>query len=282
MAITNAGVAYCRAAARASGSNFYYALWLLPPARRDAMFAVYSFCRVVDDVVDDGWPADVAQRELAHWRREVDACYDGWPAHPITQALAPAVATYRIPRQLFEDILTGMAMDVPPRRYPTFQVLERYCYHVAGAVGLVAIRVFGCRRPESEAFARHLGTAFQLTNILRDVAADAAQGRVYLPQEDLARFGVTEAQLTQQRFDASFRALMVFEGTRARALFARARAAVTAADRLALTPALAMAAVYERLLDRLEAVDYNVFARPVRLPTPQKLLSAVAGALRPA
>lgn len=277
---------YCRMAARASGSNFYYALWLLPPARREAMFAVYSVCRAVDDVVDSGRPAEQAQRELDRWRQELTACYEGWPVHPVTQALRDVIETYQIPRVLFEDLLTGMAMDLTPRRYATFAELERYCYHVAGVVGLIAIRVFGCRRPESETVARALGTAFQMTNILRDVAADATAGRVYVPQDDLARFGVSEEELRRLRglspqgtVPETVRALLAFEAARARQFLAQARAAVTREDRRALTPALAMAGVYEGLLGQLEAVRYDVFTQPVRLLAPRKLWLALRGAL---
>ncbi len=276
---THGGVAYCRRAARASGSNFYYALWLLSPARRDAMFAVYSFCRAVDDVVDSGRPVEMAQRELDRWGQEIARCYEGWSAHPITQALAPVVRRYQIPPSLFDDIVTGMAWDLTPRRYATFAELEQYCYYVAGAVGLIAIRVFGCRRPQSEIFARQLGLAFQLTNILRDVAEDAAQGRVYLPQEDLKKFRVSEAQMVSRQFSDSMSALLQFEGTRARQAFAAARAAITREDRWALTPALAMAVVYERLLDQMAAARFDVFSHPIQLPKIQKLCLAVRGAL---
>lgn len=279
MPLIDIGSAYCRAAARASGSNFYHALWLLPPPRREAMFAMYGFCRAVDDAVDAAPSADAAQQALARWRCELAACYEGWPAHPVAQALRAAVIAYDIPRQYPDDLLIGMAMDLTPRRYATFEELERYCYHVAGVVGLMAVRVFGCRRPERDPFARALGTAFQLTNILRDVASDAARGRIYLPQDDLARFGVTEDQLRQGRYNERFAALMAHQAARARDYFAKARAAITRDDRWALTPALAMAAVYERLLDRMAAVRYDVFAHPVTLSTPRKLALALRGAI---
>lgn len=280
MPLIDIGSRYCRRAARASGSNFYYALWLLPPARREAMFAVYGFCRVVDDVVDSGQPVQDATQELERWRHEVERCYEGWSAHPVGQALRTVVTTYHVPRPLVEDLLTGMSWDLTPRRFATFEELAQYCYYVAGVVGLIAIKVFGCRQPESEAFARALGTAFQLTNILRDVAADAARGRLYLPEEDLARFGVTAAQIHDGRYTAAFAALMAFEAARAKDYFRQARAAVTRADRRALTPALAMAAVYEQLLNRLAAVRYDVFTHPIRLSTPRKLALALTGALR--
>lgn len=245
------------------------------------MFAVYSFCRAVDDVVDSGGPPEAAQAELERWRRELAACCDGYPTHPVTQALRGVMTTYQVPRRSLEDLLTGMAWDLAGRRYATFADLAQYCDHVAGTVGLIAIRIFGCQRPESETVARCLGTAFQLTNILRDLNEDLDRGRLYLPQEDLARFGVSEDQLTRRAYDPAFVALMAFQSARARASFEQARAAVTPRDRWALTPALAMAAVYERLLDRLEAVGYDVFSRPIRLPAAQKLWLALAGALRP-
>ncbi len=278
MPLIDIGSGYCRRTARASGSNFYYALWLLPPARREAMFAVYSFCRVVDDVVDHDGPAEAAAQELARWRQEAAACCEGWPAHPVGQALRRAVTTYGIPRELLGDLITGMSWDLAPRRFATFEELSQYCYYVAGVVGLMAIKVFGCRRPESEAFARALGTAFQLTNILRDVGGDAARGRVYLPQDELARFGVTETQLRERRYDERFAGLMAREAARAREFFAKARAAITREDRWALTPALAMAAVYERLLDEMARVRYDVFTHPIRLSTPRKLALALRGA----
>ncbi len=276
------GMAYCRRAARASGSNFYYALWLLPPARRDAMFAVYSFCRAVDDVVDSGAPVELAQQELERWRQEIARCYDERPAHPVTQALAPVVRRYQVPQSLFTDIVTGMSWDLTPRRYATFAELEQYCYYVAGAVGLIAIRIFGCRQPQSETFARQLGLAFQLTNILRDLAEDAAQDRVYLPQEDVKKFQVSERDFQglspAGTVPERVRTLLAFEGTRARQAFAAARAAITRADRRALTPALAMAAVYERLLDQIAAARFDVFSHPIQLPKLQKLSLAVRGA----
>lgn len=281
MPLIDIGSGYCRRTMRASGSNFYYALWLLPTVRREAMFAVYNFCRVVDDVVDGSQTVEQKTHELSKWSHEVEEIIHGWPSHPVGQALREIVRTYQIPRQYLDDLLTGMSWDLAPRRFATFADLEQYCYYVAGVVGLMAIKVFGCRRPESETFARALGTAFQLTNILRDVGGDAARGRVYLPQDELARFGVTEEHLRERRYDERFAALMAFEAARARGFFAQARAAITREDRWALTPALAMAAVYERLLDEMARVRYDVFTHSIRLSTPRKLALALAGALHP-
>ena len=277
--IVDAGRLYCRRAVRESGSNFYYALWMLPPSRREAMFAVYSFCRAVDDVVDSGWPVDRASQELERWRQELTGCYEGWPAHPITQALAGVVRTFSIPRALLDDLLVGMSWDLAARRYETFEELERYCYHVAGVVGLMAIRVFGCRRPESEQFAQHLGTAFQLTNILRDIREDAARGRMYLPLEDLKRFEVSAEAVLRGAASDRLRRLLAFEGERAKAFFDRAQAAVSREDRRALAPALAMASVNRRILSRLEARRYAPGLSRVRLPIPEKMWLALRGAM---
>ncbi|MBI1953724.1 MAG: squalene synthase HpnC [Candidatus Omnitrophica bacterium] len=263
--------AYCRRVAGKSGSHFYQALWLLPPERREAMFAVYSFCRAVDDCVDEGKPADQARRELEGWRREADACFEGRPTHPITRALSGAVKRYNIPRQLLLDLIVGMEMDLEKKRYATFEELQAYCYHAAGVVGLMAVRVFGCRNPKSDEFAIALGTAFQLTNILRDAASDAQRGRVYLPEEDLKRFA-------NPALPEMVPELLAFECERARGWFAKAYAAVTAQDRWALTPALAMAAVYRRLLDRIESAGPAALAQPIRLSTGEKLSLALRGA----
>ena len=276
---SSAGASYCRTVARRSGSNFYYALWLLPPARREAMFAVYSFCRAVDDVVDSGWPTELAYAELERWRQELAACYEGRPVHPIAQALVFAVRRYDLPKAYLDDLLVGMSWDLSPRRYATWDELERYCYHVAGVVGLMAVRVFGCRGPQRDDFAKALATAFQLTNILRDVGGDADQGRIYLPQEDMARFGVEASDIQAHRETPALTKLLAFEGARAREYFRRAYTVVMAQDRMALTPALAMAAVYERILGELERGGYAVFSRPVRLPTGRKLAVALGGAL---
>jgi phytoene synthase len=271
---SDGSAAYCRRVAGKSGSHFYQALWLLPPERREAMFAVYSFCRAVDDCVDEGKPADQARRELAGWRREVAACCEGRPTHPIARALAGVVKRYRIPRQFLMDLIVGMEMDLEKKRYATFEELQAYCYHAAGVVGLMAVRVFGCRHPKSDEFAVALGTAFQLTNILRDVASDAQRGRTYLPEEDLKRFG-------NPALSEMVPGLIAFECERARGYFAKAYAAVTAQDRWALTPALAMAAVYRRLLSRIAQSGGSFLSQPIRLAAHEKISLALKGAFFP-
>ncbi len=271
---SDGSAAYCRRKASASGSHFYQALWLLPPARRQAMFAVYSFCRAVDDCVDEAEPAGQAREELAQWRSEVAACYEGNPAHPIGRALAPVVRRYEIPRKFLEDLIVGMEWDLKKRRYGTWEELQQYCYRVAGVVGLVAVRIFGCRDPKSDEFAIALGTAFQLTNILRDVAADAQRDRIYLPEEDLKRFA-------NPALPEMVPGLVEFECDRARGYFAKAYSLVTPRDRWALAPALAMAAVYRRLLQRIAQSDGAFLSEPIRLPTAEKISLALKGALFP-
>ncbi|MBI4313869.1 MAG: squalene/phytoene synthase family protein [Candidatus Omnitrophica bacterium] len=250
-------MSYCSVAARLSRSNFYNALALLPKQRREAMFAVYSFCRAVDDAVDGCFEKGEkgeerkAHLELQRWRQEIADVYEGCPHHPIGQALKDAVQVYGIPQSLWHDIITGMEWDLVRKTYPDFETLEQYCYYVAGAVGLIAIRVFGCKNPQSEQFAKSLGTAFQLTNILRDIQWDAAAGRVYLPEEDLAQFGIAPSQLAQAQMPPALKELVMFERERAKRYFCRARSSVTPQDLKALTPAMRMAAVYETILDRM-------------------------------
>ena len=270
----------CQSLTEASGSNFAYAFRFLPKTQRQALYAIYAFCRVTDDLVDEVVPPTRDAGELAArtplerlkaWRAELDACFRGEASHPVTLRLAETIQAFRIPHVYFEELLNGVEMDILTSRYATFAELQQYCYRVAGVVGLMCIQVFGCTRPESRTYAEHLGTAFQLTNILRDLGPDAARGRVYLPQEDLRRFGYAEAELFDRRVTPAFHALMRFEVARAREFYAAARAAMPLEDRRALLPAEIMTAIYRRILLRIEAADYDVFSRRVRLSNPHRL-----------
>src|SRR5436305_4110537 len=185
---------YCQQKAAQSGSSFYYSFLFLPPERRRAITALYAFCREVDDVVDETVEPAVARAKLAWWRGEVDAMIAGAPTHPVTRALQPFVSLHGLTREHLQDVIDGMAMDLDRNRYLDFAELERYCHLAAGVVGLMSARIFGYREERTLGYARDLGIAFQLTNIIRDVGEDARRGRIYLPQEDLAKFGVTAAQ----------------------------------------------------------------------------------------
>jgi len=274
----------CRALTKASRSNFTYAFLFLPAVRRDALYAIYAFCRVTDDLVDEAGASPDANppllERLAAWRAELAACIRGEATHPVTQRLAETIRTYRIPPHYFEELLDGVEMDVVKSRYATFGELQQYCHRVAGVVGLMCIEVFGYSRPETREYAERLGTAFQLTNILRDLGTDCARNRVYLPQEDLARFGCPEADLFERRLSPAYRALMRFEVERARGFYAAAEAALPAEDRRSMLPAHIMNAIYRRILERIESGGYDVFSRRVRLSRPHRLALAFGWWLR--
>lgn len=275
----------CRAVTKASRSNFTYAFLVLPKMKREALYAIYAFCRISDDLVDEAEAlgtaglrasaAAAATERLRAWRVELDACFRGAASHPVTQRLAEVLRTFPIPRAYFEELLNGMEMDLAKTRYASFAELNEYCYRVAGVVGLMCIEVFGYSRPETRTYAERLGTAFQLTNILRDLGRDGAGGRIYLPQEDLARFGCPEADILNRRLTPAFRQLMDFEVKRARSFYAAARQALPVADRKAMLPAEIMRVIYHRLLTQIEARAYDVYSRPVRLSDTRRLLLAL-------
>ena len=257
--------AYCESKVTQSGSSFAYSFRFLPDARRRAITALYAFCREVDDVVDEAAEPGVARMKLAWWRVEVAAMYGGTPQHPVTQALKVIVGEYALPREHFDAIIDGMAMDLEQNRYLDFATLERYCHRVAGVVGLLSAEIFGYTDPATRGYAHELGIAFQLTNIIRDVGEDARRGRIYLPQDELHRFGVSAADILGRKVTPGFQALMAFQVDRARAYHARALAALPARDRRAQRPGLMMAAIYRALLDEVERDGYRVLDRRISL-----------------
>ncbi len=267
--------AYCQEITRRSASNFYYAFRLLPEARRAALYAVYAFCRFVDDVADDDGRRDPASL-LARWREELAAVYDGQPSHPIGRALADAAQRYPLEQRHFLDLIRGVEMDLTRRRYRTFEELYEYCYLVASTVGLLCVEIFGYQNPTARDYAVDLGIAFQLTNILRDVPEDARRGRIYLPLEDLGRFDCTESDLLAGAYSPRVGALMAFECGRARAYYLRARGALARQDRGSMVAAEAMRLIYERLLDRIESRRFDVFGAKVTLPQYEKVTLALA------
>ncbi len=267
--------AYCQEVTRRSSSNFYYAFRLLPAERREALFAVYAFCRFVDDIADDGDRRDPATL-LERWRNEVECVYGGAPGHPISLALADAAQRFSLPQRHFLDLIRGVEMDLSHHRYASFDELHEYCYLVASTVGLLCIEIFGYHQATARDYAVDLGLAFQMTNILRDVMEDASRGRIYLPLEDLRDFECSEEDLLGGRYSPRVGALMAFECGRARAYYLRARGALADDDRAALAPAEAMRLIYERLLDRIEARRFDVFGPKVTLPRYEKLTLALA------
>lgn len=272
---------YCQDKAAASGSSFYYSFFFLPRAKREAITAFYAFCREVDDVVDECREPAVARAKLDWWRSELDRLYDGQPNHPVSRALAPAIAAFPIAREQLEEIIDGMAMDLDQTRYADFKALRLYCHRVAGVVGEVAAGIFGATEHATMKYAAHMGLAFQLTNILRDVGEDARRGRIYLPQDELARFGVTESDLLRAHEGAGFRDLMTFQYQRAVATYDQAFALLPAADRKAQRPGLIMAAIYRTVLEEIRLAGYPVLRSRVSLPALRKLWLAVRTWLKP-
>jgi phytoene synthase len=271
---------YCADKAAQSGSSFYYSFRLLPPERRRAITALYAFCREVDDVVDEVSDPGVARVKLAWWRTEVDAIYDGTPHHPVAIALATAVARYGLARQQLQTVIDGMQMDLEKARYLDFVELETYCDRVAGAVGLLSAEIFGYEEAATRDYARKLGIAFQLTNIVRDVGEDARRGRIYLPQEDLARFGVQASDILRAHATPAFVELMRFEVDRAQRFYDDALGSIPARDRHAQRTGLAMAAIYRTLLDEIARDGYRVLDRRVALTPLRKLWIATRAAWR--
>ncbi len=266
---------YCQQRAAASGSSFYYSFIFLPPDTRRAITAFYALCRELDDIVDECHAHDLAQAKLDWWREEIGRFADGQPQHPATRALSGLPQSRNIPPALLLEIVDGMAMDLDDRRYPDFKSLHLYCYRVAGVVGEIAAGIFGGSRSECDRdirrYAHELGLAFQLTNIIRDVGEDARRGRIYLPLDELARFGVTETDLLNGTDSPGFQALMQFQYERADASFTRALGALPAQAHRAQKPGLAMAAIYRTVLEEIRRAGFPVLHTRVSLTPLRKL-----------
>ena len=262
---------YCQQKAAASGSSFYYSFLFLPPERRRAITALYAFCREVDDVVDEAADENVARIKLAWWRTEIGQLFKGNPQHPVTKALAPNITPFSLTEDRLNEILDGMEMDLMQSRYLDFHSLERYCYLVASVVGLCAADIFGRTRDETLTYARNLGMAFQLTNIIRDVGEDARRGRVYLPINELQRFSVPVADILNARYGENFGHLMQFQYERAEAFYMAAFAALPDSDRRTQRPGLIMAAIYRALLAEIRRDGFQVLHQRVSLTPIRKL-----------
>jgi phytoene synthase len=256
---------YCQEKAAASGSSFYYSFLFLPAEQRRAIQALYAFCREVDDVVDECSDANVAQRKLDWWRGEIDAAFAGRPGHPVARALQPALEQYNLPVEYFHEIIDGMCMDLECRHYASFSELALYCHRAAGVVGLLSAEIFGYRQRETLKYAETLGTAFQLTNIIRDVREDALRGRLYLPLDELQAAGVDPENLFAQAHNDRLRALLLNQAQRAHDYYERALSMLPEQDRYAQRSGLIMAQIYRTLLDEIEADDFRVIEQRIRL-----------------
>ena len=286
-------------------TSFYYSFLVLPPRKRRAIVAVWDFCCAVDDAVDKVVPVLSAGRvpysepagadrsdevrvraadQLTTWRAELEACYAGGigsdagrrgPHTTQGRALQPYIREFNLPRAPFEELIDGVSMDLAHVRYPTFEALAEYCRHVASTVGLICIEIFGYRDPATRTYAVSLGMALQLTNIIRDVGADLRKGRIYLPVEDLVRFGATEEALRQGHVTPPVRELLRFQCGRARDYYRRAAADLPAVDAGSLVAAEIMGGIYFAILQRIERAGYDVFSRRIRVPRPHRALIAL-------
>jgi 15-cis-phytoene synthase len=271
----------------ARDTNFYYSFLVLPADKRRAIIAVWDFCRAVDDAVDEVVPESEwagglsdeararATERLAGWRAELAATYDGTPATPQGQGLQPYVREFGLPRAGFEALVDGVEMDLRYSRYDTFASLAEYCRRVASSVGLICLEIFGYRNERARAYAENLGLALQLTNIIRDVRADIMRGRIYLPSEDLDRFGVSEDDLRSGRLTSPVVDLLRFECKRAHDYYRRAAGELPPEDARSLVAAEIMSGIYFEILRRIEREGYDVFRARIRVPRPQRALIAL-------
>ena len=262
---------YCQEKCATSGSSFYYSFLFLPPARRQAIMALYAFCREVDDVVDECNDPALASTKLAWWRMEVERIASKQATHPVGLALQAVSPEIEISAARLNEIIDGMEMDLQQTRYLDFTGLSLYCYRVASVVGLLAAGIFGYRDAQTEKYAHDLGMAFQLTNIIRDVGEDARRGRIYLPIDELKQFNVPAADILNARYSDNFNALMQFQYQRAERYYQDALAHLPACDRKSQRPGLIMAAIYRTLLEEIRAENFQVLHQRISLPPTRKL-----------
>lgn len=262
---------YCQEKSAASGSSFYYSFLFLPPQRRQAIMALYAFCREVDDVVDECTDASIASTKLAWWRLEVARMDQGEAQHPVTQALLAARQNFNLPSEQLLEIIDGMEMDLQQSRYLDFKALSLYCYRVASVVGLLAAEIFGYQNHQTQKYAHDLGMAFQLTNIIRDIGEDARRGRIYIPMDELKQFNVPAADILNAKYSDNFAALMKFQAERAEQYYAQAFAHLPKEDRKSQRPGLMMAAIYRTLLDEIRRENFQVLHQRIALTPIRKL-----------
>jgi phytoene synthase len=256
---------YCQDKAAKSGSSFYYSFLFLPELQRNAITALYAFCREVDDVVDECSDVGVARAKLSWWKEEVDKLYAGKPQHPVTLALADSLPHFKFEKDYLLEIINGMEMDLEKFSYETFEELRLYCYRVASVVGLLAAEIFGYSDSATLEYANNLGIAFQLTNIIRDVREDAERGRIYLPKDELQRFSLSHDDILSYGDSENFRELMRFQSARAHEFYTKAFALLPDVDRYSQRSGIIMAAIYESLLEEMDKDGMDVMRTRTKL-----------------
>jgi 15-cis-phytoene synthase len=266
---------YCHDICKKSGSNFFYSFYLLPKNRRQAMEAFYAFCRLVDDAIDEADSKEGAAIELKSWRQELGKLYQGQPKHPVTRALLPAIQAFKIPREYLEEIISGCEMDLSKKRYDNHEELQQYCYRVASCVGIVCLYIFGAEiSDQSRQAAISLGLAVQLTNILRDIKGDLDMDRIYLPQEDLSRFGLGPKELADPEQNRERLVdFILYEVAQAEALYQKAWSAFPQhqPQKRKLIAARMMGTTYQTLLKKIRRDPLRAFKKRVSLSAPHKV-----------
>jgi phytoene synthase len=261
-------------------SNFYYSFSILPIEERKAIHSVYAFCSYIDDIVDNTPSYDLEiierkKRRLDWWENEVEKIYSGESSSPLIMPLVSVIKRFAIPKQYFLTLIHGCRRDLIQNRYRTFNELKDYCYGVASTVGLISIEIFGHKYEETKNYAINLGYALQLTNILRDIKSDKDRGYIYIPQEDLVRFNYTEEELEREIYNDNFVELMRFQSQRVREYFHKARTFLRPDERITISAAEIMDAIYFRLLEKIELNEYNVFQKRIKVSTLHKVLIAM-------
>ncbi len=262
---------YCQEKAAKSGSSFYYSFRFLPEAQRHAIIALYAFCREVDDIVDECNDVNIARTKLDWWRGEITSTFADRPNHPVSHALSEHINRLNLPEEYFKEIIDGMEMDLNFQSYPSFKELSLYCYRAASVVGLMSVEIFGYQDRRTLKYAHDLGIALQLTNIIRDVREDAQRGRVYLPQDELTQFGVSNEDLQQGKSTENFRQLMKFQAERARQYYQSAFRYLPDIDRYQQRSGIIMAEIYLSTLNEIEAEGLQVLEQRTSLTPLRKL-----------
>lgn len=262
---------YCQDKAARSGSSFYYSFLFLPPEQRRAITALYAFCREVDDVVDETSDTDVARSKLNWWRQEIEHLFNGQAQHPVTQALQEPIRRFNLPQEHFAEIIDGMEMDLDYDAYPSFKELSLYCHRVASIVGLMSVEIFGYQDRATLKYAHHLGMAFQLTNILRDVHEDLLRGRLYIPLDELEQFGISTDDLLNNTNADKLKQLFSFQAQRAEDYYQKAFTALPDGDRYQQRSGIIMAEIYLETLHQIKNDDYQILQRRIKLTPLRKL-----------
>jgi len=266
---------YCQDKTAKSGSSFYYSFLFLPKKKRLAITALYAFCREVDDIADAEMENSIKRVKLEWWRSEIESLFAGSPNHPVSHALYTSIHDFKLEKKYFLEIIDGMEMDLEKVRFADFEALNLYCYRVAGVVGILSATIFGYKDPQTLEYAKKLGLALQLTNIIRDVYEDSLRNRLYLPLDELERFAVSEEDIFKRRDSKSFHQLMCFHAERAHKCYLDAFDTLPAKDRYRQKTGIIMAAIYENTLNEMELDGLQVLKHKVVIPAPRKIIIAV-------